>query len=221
MPGTHTVVQGDHLSKLAEQYGFSDYRTIWDHPENAALKSKRKDPNILLPGDTVFIPELKQRTEEKAVDQKHTFEKRQVPLMLRLDLVRSYDKPVADTPCDLFVDFVQFSLTTDGDGLVEQKIPKTAQQALLVVKDKVQIKGNDIPVFFQVPVRIGHLDPLDEPSGQMVRLANLGYYRLEGEDLDEDEFRSAVEEFQCEHGLAVDGICGPQTQAKLKVVHGC
>jgi peptidoglycan hydrolase-like protein with peptidoglycan-binding domain len=34
-------------------------------------------------------------------------------------------------------------------------------------------------------------------------------------------FRSAVEEFQCDHGLTVDGDCGAQTQAKLLSVHGC
>jgi len=33
-------------------------------------------------------------------------------------------------------------------------------------------------------------------------------------------FLSAVEEFQCDNGLTVDGDCGPNTQAKLKEVHG-
>jgi peptidoglycan hydrolase-like protein with peptidoglycan-binding domain len=37
----------------------------------------------------------------------------------------------------------------------------------------------------------------------------------------QQQFRSAVEEFQCDHDLTVDGICGPTTQAKLKQVHGC
>ena len=35
------------------------------------------------------------------------------------------------------------------------------------------------------------------------------------------EFEMAVEEFQCDQGLKVDGICGPQTQAKLKKLYGC
>jgi peptidoglycan hydrolase-like protein with peptidoglycan-binding domain len=38
---------------------------------------------------------------------------------------------------------------------------------------------------------------------------------------DEARFKSAVEEFQCDHGLAVDGKCGPKTQAKLEEIHGC
>ena len=28
----------------------------------------------------------------------------------------------------------------------------------------------------QIPIKIGHLDPLDEVTGQAARLANLGYY---------------------------------------------
>jgi peptidoglycan hydrolase-like protein with peptidoglycan-binding domain len=29
-----------------------------------------------------------------------------------------------------------------------------------------------------------------------------------------------VQEFQCDHQLKVDGVCGPQTQAKLVDAHG-
>ena len=38
---------------------------------------------------------------------------------------------------------------------------------------------------------------------------------------DADALESAVEEFQCDNNLTVDGICGPVTQAKLKQVAGC
>ena len=53
----HTVEQGEHLSSIAAKYGFQKVATIWDHPDNAGLKSKRKNPHILLPGDKVVIPE--------------------------------------------------------------------------------------------------------------------------------------------------------------------
>jgi hypothetical protein len=54
----HTVVQGEYLSKIARNYGFSDYRTIWEHPKNAALKQARQNPNVLFPGDRLFIPDI-------------------------------------------------------------------------------------------------------------------------------------------------------------------
>ena len=63
---------------------------------------------------------------------------------------------------------------------------------------------------------------MSERSGQQERLRNLGYLAdpLPGDD-PEELFRIAVEEFQCDHKLAVDGKCGPATQAKLRDVHGC
>ena len=77
--------------------------------------------------------------------------------------------------------------------------------------------------------------PAAAPSGQMARLNNLGYFagKLTTGDLmdqkkdipdpESAKFKSAVEEFQCDHMPpgSVDGKCGPQTQAKLEKVHGC
>ena len=70
-------------------------------------------------------------------------------------------------------------------------------------------------------MKIGDLDPIEEQSGQRARLANLGYYLASGSDIDEEELKSAVEEFQCDFGLVVDGICGSNTQKKLLKEHGC
>jgi len=221
MAGLHRVKQGEHISSLAEKYGFADHRTIWNHPNNEELKQKRKNPDILMPGDSVFIPDRTIRIEMCPTDQRHKFKTHREPLKLRLVLERFYDRPIADRPCDLFINTTQFHLSSDGNGLLEQKIPRSAENALLVVKDTVSINGDKVPVTFQVPVRIGDLNPLEEPSGQRARLANLGYYRLNGEEIDPLEIRSAVEEFQCENGLTVDGVCGPMTQSRMKEVYGC
>jgi peptidoglycan hydrolase-like protein with peptidoglycan-binding domain len=58
-------------------------------------------------------------------------------------------------------------------------------------------------------------------AGQQARLSNLGYFTGDIDGTDGPEFQMAVEEFQCEQKLTVDGICGPKTQAKLKEVYGC
>ena len=69
---------------------------------------------------------------------------------------------------------------------------------------------------------IGGLDPLDEESGQRQRLNNLGYNAGEVDSQDPQQFKSAIEEFQCDFKVKpLDGICGPVTQAKLKEVYGC
>jgi Putative peptidoglycan binding domain len=81
--------------------------------------------------------------------------------------------------------------------------------------------GHSRPRWLAIPVKIGHLDPVDTISGQQARLSNLGYFLGDIDGNDASAFRIAVGEFQCEHGLTVDGICGSKTQAKLKDAHGC
>ena len=215
MAHDHTVVQGEHLSRIAKHYGFSDYRTIWDHPQNAALKQKRGNPNVLFPGDRLHIPDRAVREESRPTDATHRFKVTGRRLVLRLVLEDMYEKPVANAPCQLFVEGEKQDLTTDGKGKIEVTIPPTAEQGLLLVKSK-ETAVDEIAI----PVKIGHLDPVEEITGQKARLANLGYYVGAIDEAENADFRLAVEEFQCEHGLTVDGVCGPATRAKLKTAHG-
>lgn len=212
----YTVDQGDHLSKIAKDNGFTDYMIIWDHPNNADLKKQRQNPNVLLPGDQVFIPDMEQKQESGSTDKRHTFTVDKKTLKLRLVLEDMYEKPIAGAQCALLIDGQVFQLTTDGNGKLEQEIPLDAKEGVLT------IRGDQTPFANQVlPIKIGHLDPVDEVSGQVARLNNLGYSAGPVDGSDEDAFESAVEEFQCDHGLKVDGDCGPKTQSKLKQVHGC
>ncbi|MEJ7714115.1 MAG: peptidoglycan-binding domain-containing protein [Pyrinomonadaceae bacterium] len=88
-------------------------------------------------------------------------------------------------------------------------------------KDKLIVKDKMVPFVISAPIKIGYLDPVEEVSGQLARLINLGYYRGPSERQGNAELLSAIEEFQCENNLTVDGKCGPKTQAKLKEIHGC
>jgi Putative peptidoglycan binding domain len=220
-PTYHIVEQGEHLSGIALKYGFHDYVTIWNHAENRELKQKRQNPNVLFPGDRLFIPEKEMKDYSRPTDERHKFKVRAKPLKLKLKLAKGYDEPIADTECELRIEFDNFALTSDSDGRIEHQVSKTAQAASLIIKDKLTIKNNEVPFDIEVPIKIGHLDPVEELSGQRARLANLGYYRGPFDEPEEKEFLSADEEFQCENGLKVDGICGAKTQVKLKEVHGC
>src|SRR4030095_14342956 len=53
----YTVKQGDHVAGIAFRFGLSDFRTIWDHPNNTELKNKRQNPNVLFPGDVLYVPD--------------------------------------------------------------------------------------------------------------------------------------------------------------------
>jgi len=202
----------------------------------------------LFPGDKVFVPRKEKKEESGNTEKRHIFQVNKEPLKLRLVLEDIYEKPIAYSVCALLVEGEVTQHTTDSKGHIEQEIPLNAREATLV------IRGDETP--FQdviIPVKIGHLDPVDKISGQIARLNNLGYFAGDpdvakggsgsnadpgnssnttgsgggnsldstGGQVNDQQFRSAVEEFQCDQGLTVDGICGPLTQAKLKQVHGC
>lgn len=206
----HKVVQGEYLSMIASKYGFSSYRTLWCHPGNADLKKLRKNPNILFPGDRVFIPDHEERSESRPTDQKHTFVVKSDTLMLRLVVKDEHDELLANTPCRFLVELEECADKTDGSGMVETRVSHTAQSGTLIING------------VELPLKIGHLDPIEERSGQAARLNNLGYRASPPDSFDEAAFRSAVEEFQCDHPhLKVDGVCEEKTRAKLLEVHGC
>jgi N-acetylmuramoyl-L-alanine amidase len=216
----HVVVQGEHLHGIADRYGFLDPRTIWDHPSNAELKAQRENASVLFPGDELFIPDKEQKQVGCSTDRSHRFVIKRPKLRVRLVVEDLYEHPVANAACVLQIDGRKLELTTDADGAIDVAVRADATQATLTIQDQ-QTAITDLVI----PVLIGHLDPVTEVEGQRERLNNLGYFAgpLPGQDEEQDRltFLSAVEEFQCDHGLHVDGKCGPQTQAKLLQVHGC
>lgn len=205
----YTIEQGDHVSSLAEQFGFRDLKTIWDHPKNAALKNLRKDPHILFPGDQLFVPDKERKAVSKATTSLHTFKVKSKTLELKLLLEDVNGNPRANEECKLDIGGTVTTEKTGADGTLTKKIPRTAKVG------KLTLSGLEIPLL------IGHLDPVEERSGQIARLANLGYEPGDVDAPDEERVRSAIEEFQCDEDLPVNGVCGPETQAKLKAVHGC
>jgi len=210
MATSHTIQQGEHISKIATKYGFRDYRTIWNDGRNAALKKKRVNPNVLLPGDELQIPDKQVKTVPGATTKRHTFRLARAPLKLRL-VVRDFDnEPIANTPCELEIEGTKYHLTTNGDGLIEKDVEPTAETGRLVIPS----------LDLDVPVKIGHLDPHDEETGWLGRLINLGY----GDDrlgtTSAEDLQSDIEEFQCDYGLKVTGILDEATKAKLKDTHG-
>src|SRR6476620_7084509 len=165
MATSHKIKQGEHISRVARLYGFRDYRSIWDHPANAALKKKRVDPHVLLPGDELHIPDKQLKSESRPLYESHTF--RVVKPMLKLRLaVRDLDNvPVANAACELDIEGNTFKLITNADGIIEHDIAPTDENG------RLRVPALDI----DVPIKIGHLDPDDEDTGWHARLANLGY----------------------------------------------
>jgi len=226
----HTVKFGEHLARIAYEAGFTDFRHIFDHGDNTALKSKRKSPHVLVPGDTVVLPEPEPKVDESAATEKrHTYEVEWRKLKVRFVLHDPSDKPVKSQACLLEVDGWPVEIKTDGAGTIEREVPHDAANGSLRARNPAS--GFEVDAV----LLIGGLQPVETVPGQIARLNNLGYFAGDPEappgappkpqEKPDPEvalrFRSAVEEFQCDHGLAVDGKCGPGTQGKLKELHGC
>src|SRR5580704_5981185 len=131
MEDYYTVEQGDHLSKIAKENGFTDYTVIWDHPNNSDLKKRRQNPNVLFPGDEVFVPDMEQKQESGATDKHHTFTVDQKKLKLGLVLEDLYEKPIAGAQCALRINDQITQPTTTAEGKLEQEIPLDAHEAFL------------------------------------------------------------------------------------------
>ena len=215
MAASHIAEPGEYIASIAADYGFSSSLTIWHHPENAALKALRKNPNTLLPGDIVYIPDRQTKVYPGQTEKHHIFVREQTNPKLRIVLRDENDQPVANAPCKLKIDGNVYDLNTDDQGLCEQPISYTAQEGTLI------ILGNAAGVASEIPVKIGHLHPIEEMTGVQARLNNLGYDAGEVGGGDQEMLRSAVQEFQLDHGMTPDGKWEAPFQAKLKEVYGC
>jgi len=211
MATDYKVEQGDHMVKIAAKFGFGDFNTIWNHPNNADLKKKRENPNVLFPGDSLHVPDKKQKKESKPTDASHKFKAQRPKLLLKLVLKGIDRKPLANTKITLKVEGDSFDLTTDGNGALQQKVRPTAENGKVFIKD----------LAVEATLKIGHLDPVDEVSGWRARLNNLGYNAGGKDDPADPKVKSAVEEFQCDQKLDVTGEMNKATQDKLKEQHGC
>jgi N-acetylmuramoyl-L-alanine amidase len=201
------------MASIAAEHQFF-WETLWNLPENAELKRTRNDPYVLLPGDRVFVPELRSKELPCATDKRHTFVRKGVWERLRIVFTDEDDRPVANQPYVLEIDRRwRFEGETDGGGAIEQPIPPNAWQGRLVVGT-----GEDQREYF---VNLGRVDPSEEISGAQARLLNLGYYDGPVDGCLNAQTTSALLLFQDKYQLTPSGENDGPTQAKLKELFGC
>lgn len=56
MSSPYTVKSGDSLSAIAAAHGIGSWQEIYNHPDNAAFRELRPNPDLIKPGDQLFIP---------------------------------------------------------------------------------------------------------------------------------------------------------------------
>lgn len=205
----HRVIAGECISSLAEQYGFTPER-LWDDAANAALRDERSDPNILAPGDRVFIPARETKTVECATQQRHRFVRHGVPAKLSLRLVDD-GVGLGGRPFVVHVGGKTIEGTSDGEGRVELWIPPRAASVALTIGE------GDAARHFEL--RLGELDPVTSIRGVQARLDNLGFECEATGELDDDT-REAIEDFQRYIGhQAPSGELDDDTRDALTKLH--
>ena len=177
MSKTHIVKQGEHLSEIAKQNGFRDFHTVWNHPGNAALRAAR-DPHVLVPGDKLFIPDPKPKTEKRPTGALHTFAVAVNKLFLRLRLLDFDGKPISGATCDVALRSGQpaDNVNTDGKGIMEDPVDPATHRGEVTAHVPPPKSPPPTPLAdnkVKIELRIGHLNPEFKLSGQQARLNNL------------------------------------------------
>lgn len=208
---SHRVAQGECVGSIAARLGV-DWREVWDHPNNAALRERARDPSALLPGDALFVPEPAAKWEARATGASHKFKLAPAGAEVRLRFVDG-DAPVAGASYRFFVTGMEEPVRegkTDGDGRLVEAIGSDATEAVVEFPERK----------LMYRLRLGHLDPVGEVSGAQARLAQLGFYhgRVSGE-LD-DATALALWGLQLREGLPATGELDAATQAKLRELYG-
>jgi hypothetical protein len=206
MAKEHTVKQGESIANIAFVYGFFP-DTIWDLPENKALKEKRQNPDVLLPGDVVFVPDKRVKEVSLPPNRTHKFKCRNTPKTFRVQLLRQ-NRPVPDMAYDIEVDGWKKKGTTSGGWIIEN-IPPNSRKAVIILEEGLTYK-----------MELGYLDPPEEISGIQGRLRTLGYYKGPVNGIMEESTTEALKIFQHSNKLEVTGIVDEPTRSLLKDVAG-
>lgn len=204
----HTIARHDCISSIAARYGFH-WRDLWEHPDNQVLRDRRKNPNLLYPGDELFIPPLQLGTQSLASGQQHRVVVKALGATLRIRL--QHDGEPISGAYVLEVAGQRLEGELDGDGQLEQSIPATATRARLLVVERNE----------QFDLMIGDLDPADTPSGAVERLVNLGLFTDRSVRELTPELRHVLMLVQREEQLDATGELDESTADALVRWHGC
>lgn len=208
---TIEAVQGDCVHALAVAHGFFA-GTVMALDANRALAEDLRAEGILYPGDELALPALRARTVPVALEQCNEFERRGVPLFVRIRFEGDADDPVKYL---MEIDGVAEGGTLAAHDVAAVAVEPGAAQGTL------QLKGGR-----SFTVHVGHLDPVGTESGLQSRLVHLGYLlplsRDEAHGIDPARaLAAALRLFQVNHDLEASGEADDTTRDMLLSVHGC
>jgi hypothetical protein len=211
----YLIREGDYLTKLGVQLRF-DADRVWQQPKNGALREARDNPDMLAPGDVVFVPEAPPKPAAATTGTTNRY-RAKVPRATVKVAFFDGDKPLAGEPYEL-------------TGLGARVLERTGPDGCVTFVAAVDVREVRI-VFHErglsYPVLIGDLDPVEVETGVNMRLAHLGYFGFALGAADQEprtdarEPRSAaIAAFQVDAGLSPTGEVNDETRAALVEWHG-
>ena len=212
MAKPYVIRQGDYLAKLAFTMGFSA-DDVWNDPKNADLKAARHNPNALLPGDILHLPDprtARSGTLTTGTTNRFTAKTPVVPVVITL-LARD-NKPRANHRCIVHGLGDPFVRTTDGSGKLSLEVPVTVREVPVMLED-----GSTLWLM------VGDMDPIETIEGIKKRLTQLGYYTavsFHSDDVESRRYASAVAAFQRASGVTESGTVDDDTRKALLAAHG-
>lgn len=221
--GEYTVQEGECVESIAFARGLA-WKAIWGDSRNSAVKQARQDPNVLLPGDRLHVPDPESKWIEGTTDQRHEFVRQDVPSRVHIRIVEWIEsdqpdegeaqvRPRAELPYVLEVDGKSSSGSTDPDGWIDRVISPGAREGKLILEPGTERA-------YEIRLALGGLDPVDAESGVCQRLVNLGFASGPGLASDSTAFQDAIRAFQAANGLESTGVVDSPTRDRLKSVHG-
>jgi hypothetical protein len=208
----YVVKQGDFLSKLAFMQGF-DASAVWNDPKNADLCKLRPDPDMLAPGDLLYVPDPNPQVLALTGQSSNDYQADVPSLTITVTLKDGDRQVLVDEPYvieGLGGDPVEGKSGADGSVIISATV--------LIREVTIVLPNRNL----SQTVLVGDLDPLEEDSGVRMRLAQLGYLAHGWESTDDiDDIRAAIEAFQVASGLPdPTGIMDDATRAALGKAHG-
>lgn len=209
----YTVRSGDYLSKIAAEHGFADWRVIYNDSHNAEFRRKRPNPNLIYPGDQLFIPDKAGKTAPAPTGGQSKFRAHRAGNTLQVALIDFEGNPLADKSGTLIVDGDPRPVTTDGSGVLHTTIPAQLTHAHLTIEGVTMV------------LALGQLNPMDDAdddgiSGVQGRLTNLGFYDGPIDGVLGDDTADAIRAFQRNNDMTESGGVDQPLKDKLREKYG-
>ena len=216
MSTRYTTVDGDTMALIASRFGIRDWRALYEHPNNAELRAVCPEPNLLVPGVTVVVPERpvsKRRAVRTGAEHEVVVQRRIDWLRLRLVAPNGDSRAGWGYRLELEGEPAQQGVVPE-DGLLERELPRPIGRARLWLWPAEQ----DGPAEDDegLDIIVGGLRPPDDALGVQARLSNLGVYTDEPDgDLSGRSTQAAL------HAIGAAGLDEPSRARTLVSRHGC